>query len=87
MKTINTIIISGLVAVSLNTPVLASSLDAQMQEMNRVLDNRIERQIRKIDDIVNREIQVRVEKATADASTGAAALSAAHLVRINRERS
>lgn len=62
MKTINTIIISGLTVLSLNAPVFASNLESQTFEMNSILENRIEAKIQQISEVVNVELEARVEE-------------------------
>ena len=73
MKTINTILISGLVAFSLGTPVSATSFEDNTTEMNRILENRIESQIQHISEFVNVELEVSAETVKVQALNSTAA--------------
>ena len=73
MKTINTILISGLVAFSLSTPVSATGFEDNTMEMNRILENRIESQIQHISEFVNVELEVSAETVKVQALNSTAA--------------
>ena len=73
MKMINTVLLSGLFAVSLSTSVFASNFEDNTLEMNRILENRIESQIELISEFVNVELEVSAETMKVQALNNTAA--------------
>ena len=61
MKTINTILISGLVAFSLSNSAMAANVDAYTLEMNQILETRIDAKIQRINEVVNVELETSAE--------------------------